>query len=117
MELGAHVLLPHGWAEHPAARYPVMIFHGHFPHDLSGFRTEPPDPDLECEYSERFRIDCYNRMYFHGKLIQIQDFPVGVPAGTMMLRGPKTQPTLFVFNGHTWFEERTFESCVRAEEF
>jgi hypothetical protein len=62
MELGAHVLLPHGWAEHPEARYPLMIFHGHFPSDLSGFRTEPPDPGLKCEHSERFRVDCYNRI-------------------------------------------------------
>jgi hypothetical protein len=49
MELGAHVLLPHGFDEHPEARYPLMIFHGHFPSDFGGFRTEPPDPDLECE--------------------------------------------------------------------
>lgn len=62
IELGAHVLLPHGWAEHPEARFPLMIFHGHFPPDLSGFRTEPPDPGLECEHSERFRVDCYNRI-------------------------------------------------------
>jgi hypothetical protein len=62
MELGAHVLLPHGWADHPDARYPLMVFHGHFPRDIGDFRTEPPDPDLECEYSERFRVDCYNRI-------------------------------------------------------
>ncbi len=62
MELGAHVLLPHGWAEHPEARYPLMIFHGHFPSDIGDFRTSPPDPDLECEYSERFRVECYNRI-------------------------------------------------------
>jgi hypothetical protein len=62
MFLGAHVLVPHGYEEHPEARYPLMIFHGHFPKDFGGFRTEPPDPDLECEYSERFRIDCYNRI-------------------------------------------------------
>jgi hypothetical protein len=62
MFLGAHVLLPHGYEEHPEARYPLMIFHGHFPKDFGGFRTEPPEPDLECEYSERFRIDCYNRI-------------------------------------------------------
>ncbi len=60
--LGAHVLLPFGWADHPEARYPLMISHGHFPSDIGGFRTEPPDPDLECEYSERFHIDCYNRI-------------------------------------------------------
>jgi hypothetical protein len=62
MYLGAHVLVPEGFDEHPEARYPLMIFHGHFPADFGGFRTEPPDPDLECEYSERFRVDCYNRI-------------------------------------------------------
>jgi hypothetical protein len=60
--LGAHVLLPKGFEEHPEARFPLMIFHGHFPSDFGGFRTEPPDPDLECEYSERFGVDCYNRI-------------------------------------------------------
>ncbi|RLB37629.1 MAG: hypothetical protein DRH30_12870 [Deltaproteobacteria bacterium] len=62
MYLGAHVLLPHGFEEHPHARYPLMISHGHFPHDLGGFRTSPPDPDIECEYSPRFQVDCYNRI-------------------------------------------------------
>jgi len=62
MFLGAHVLLPHGYSEHPDARYPLMIFHGHFPSDVGDFRTEPPDADLECEFSERFRVDCYNRV-------------------------------------------------------
>jgi len=62
MHLGAHVLLPAGFDEHPEARYPLMIFHGHFPADFGGFRTEPPDPDLECEYSERFDVECYNRI-------------------------------------------------------
>jgi hypothetical protein len=62
MYLGAHVLLPHGFEEHPDARYPLMISHGHFPHDLGGFRTSQPDPDIECEYSPRFQVDCYNRI-------------------------------------------------------
>ena len=62
MYLGAHVLLPYGFADHPDARYPLMIFHGHFPHDLGGFRTTPPDADIECAYSPRFRVDCYNRI-------------------------------------------------------
>ena len=60
MYVGAHVLLPKGFDEHPEARYPLMIFHGHFPSDFGGFRTEPPDPDLEPEYSERFDIEGYN---------------------------------------------------------
>ena len=58
--LGAHVLLPHGFDEHPDARYPLMIFHGHFPADFGGFRTEPPDTDLEPDYSERFDVHGYN---------------------------------------------------------
>lgn len=62
MYLGAHVLLPEGWDTHPEARYPVAIYHGHFPADLSGFRTTPPDPDLKPDYSERFKISGYNRI-------------------------------------------------------
>ncbi len=62
MYLGAHVLLPKGWAEHPKARYPLMINHGHFPADFDGFRTEPPDPKLAPDYSDRFRISGYNKV-------------------------------------------------------
>jgi len=62
MYLGANVLLPAGFDEHPEARYPLVIFHGHFQHDFEGFREEPPDPDLPCEYSERFHLECYNRI-------------------------------------------------------
>lgn len=58
--LGAHVLLPAGFDEHPEARYPLMVFHGHFPSDFGGFRTEPPDPDVEPVYSARFDIEGYN---------------------------------------------------------
>jgi hypothetical protein len=61
MYLGAHVLLPEGWDTHPQARYPLVINHGHFPANFGGFRPEPPDPDLKCERSERFGLDCYNK--------------------------------------------------------
>ena len=60
--LGAHVLLPEGFEEHPDARYPLAVFHGHFPADFGGFRETPPDPDLEPEYSARFDIEGYNRI-------------------------------------------------------
>jgi hypothetical protein len=60
--LGAHVLLPEGFETHPEARYPLMVFHGHFPADVTGFRTEPPDPNLKPDYNERFRIHGYNRI-------------------------------------------------------
>ena len=62
MYLGAHVLLPEGWTDHPTVKYPLSIFHGHFNRDISGWRTSRPDADLPCEYSERFDLDCYNRI-------------------------------------------------------
>jgi hypothetical protein len=39
-----------------------MVFHGHFPDDISAFRTEPPDPNLKPDYSERFHLSGYNRI-------------------------------------------------------
>ena len=62
MHLGAHVLLPEGFDTHPNARYPLVIFHGHFPSDFGGFREQPPDPNLKPEYSERFKLEGYNRI-------------------------------------------------------
>jgi hypothetical protein len=62
IHLGAHVLLPEGWDSHPGVRYPLAIFHGHFPDDFGGFRTEPPDPNLAPDYSKRFGISGYNRI-------------------------------------------------------
>lgn len=62
MYLGAHVLLPKGWAEHPDVKYPLAIMHGHFPADFGGWRTSPPDTTTPCEYSERFKLDCYNHI-------------------------------------------------------
>ena len=62
MYLGAHILLPEGFDTHPDARYPLVINHGHFPYTLDGFRPEPPDPNLKPEYSERFRLEGYNRI-------------------------------------------------------
>ncbi|MEL7148637.1 MAG: alpha/beta hydrolase-fold protein, partial [Bacteroidota bacterium] len=60
MYVGAHVLLPEGWDAHPNVKYPLAIMHGHFPSDFGGFRTTPPDPNLEPVYSERFDVDGYN---------------------------------------------------------
>lgn len=60
--LTGHVLLPRGFDEHPEARYPLAIFHGHFPDDFRGFRETPPPADLECVAAPRFREPCYNRI-------------------------------------------------------
>jgi hypothetical protein len=62
MYLGAHVLLPKGFDEHPEARYPLMVFHGHFPSDFGDWRTTPPDPNLEPDFSARFGVEGYNRI-------------------------------------------------------
>lgn len=80
VELGAHVLLPHGFDENPDAKYPLMIFHGHFPSDFGGFSETPPDPNMEPTYSARFDIDGYNILqaqaaYDFYKLWTSDDFP------------------------------------------
>ncbi|MGE5815806.1 MAG: hypothetical protein ACM36C_15055 [Acidobacteriota bacterium] len=62
MYLGAFVLLPHGFDEHPDARYPLAVFHGHFPAAFDDFREQPPDANLKCEDSARFHLKCYNRI-------------------------------------------------------
>lgn len=62
MYLGAHILVPQGFDEHPEARYPLVIFHGHFPSNFEGFRTEPPDDNLKPDYIERFKVSGYNRI-------------------------------------------------------
>jgi len=60
MFLGAAVLLPHGWHDNPNARYPLMVYHGHFAPTIGGFRDSPPDPNLKPTYSARFRMEGYN---------------------------------------------------------
>jgi hypothetical protein len=78
--LGAHVLVPKDFDRHPEAHYPLMVFHGHFPDDISGFRTTPPDADLKPDYSQRFHLAGYNRIQqeeayaFYQKWISA-DFP------------------------------------------
>ncbi|MEY4458940.1 MAG: hypothetical protein RIT38_145 [Bacteroidota bacterium] len=62
MYLGAHILLPEGFDTHPNVKYPLAIFHGHFPTDFSGFRTIPPDPNLKPDTVARFKITGYNRI-------------------------------------------------------
>lgn len=62
MYLGAHVLLPEGFEDYPEVKYPLAIMHGHFPYDFGGFRTIPPDPNLEPTYSARFDLEGYNKI-------------------------------------------------------
>lgn len=81
MYLGANVLLPEGFDEHPQARYPLMVMHGHFPHTFGGFREDLPDTAaMKGEYSERFKMHDYNKIvamyahHFHQDWIS-KDFP------------------------------------------
>ncbi|HSM06119.1 MAG TPA: hypothetical protein VK858_15985 [Longimicrobiales bacterium] len=60
--LGAWVLLPRDFDRYPDRRYPVAVFHGHFPSSFTHLRPSPPDPELACEYSARFDLECYNRI-------------------------------------------------------
>jgi hypothetical protein len=62
MYLGAHVLIPEGYDDHPNSKYPLMVFHGHFPDDFGGFSEIPPDPKMDTtDYSARFGIYGYRK--------------------------------------------------------
>jgi hypothetical protein len=81
MYLGAHVLLPAGFDEHPDARYPLFIDHGHFPADFEPWRETPPDPNLAPDYSARF------------DLARLQPDPAGVRAPVLQgLDRPRLPP-------------------------
>ena len=53
IDLGAVVVLPEGFDEHPDARYPTVYWHGHFPRTFTGFQEAPPDPELTGAARER----------------------------------------------------------------
>jgi len=61
MELGAVVVLPGGFDEHPEARYPVVYWHGHFPSTFRGFRETPPEDGLSG--AERDRAESQYRFF------------------------------------------------------
>ncbi|MGQ0539407.1 MAG: hypothetical protein ACT4R6_10700, partial [Gemmatimonadaceae bacterium] len=62
MHIAAFVTLPWGFDEHPDARYPLVINHGHFAAAPDNWRETPPDPNLTPDYSERFSLAGYNRI-------------------------------------------------------
>lgn len=80
MFLGAHVLLPEGWDTHPDVKYPLAIYHGHFPDDFGGWRTTPPDENLVPDTVKRFNLIGYNKIvqqeaYDFYKMWTGSDFP------------------------------------------
>jgi hypothetical protein len=80
MYLGAHILLPEGWDTHPNVKYPLAIYHGHFPDDFGGWRTMPPDENLVPDTVKRFNLIGYNKIvqqeaYDFYKMWTGPDFP------------------------------------------
>ncbi len=62
MFLGAWVLLPEGFDQHPEARYPLGINHGHFPAQFDGWRETPPTTTDTSDYIARFNLYGYKRI-------------------------------------------------------
>ena len=59
MYLGAIVVVPDGFDEHPEQRYPVAFQQGHFPADFREFRETPP----EANARGRQRAQAMHRFY------------------------------------------------------
>jgi Putative esterase. len=48
--VGAVILLPDGWAQHPDSRYPMIVYQDHYHRHFNGgtqFRSTPPNPKLK----------------------------------------------------------------------
>jgi hypothetical protein len=61
MFIGAYVLLPDGFDEHPSAHYPVVVYQDHFSPDFRFFSDEAPKSDLKSRELEsaRFKYQMY----------------------------------------------------------
>ena len=58
--LQANVLIPEGFDKDSNTEYPLMVFHGHFPKTIGGFRTTPPAaPKEDTIFNSRFGITGY----------------------------------------------------------
>jgi enterochelin esterase-like enzyme len=61
--LGAYILIPPGYDEHPTAHYPVAYYQDHFKPTFSPWREDPPDPSatgrakMQQEQAYRFTQD------------------------------------------------------------
>ena len=54
---------PKGFDSHPQAHYPLMVFHGHFPDDISEFRTDAARSRTSSRtIRTRFHLAGYNRI-------------------------------------------------------
>ena len=60
MYFQANVLVPQGFNKESKTQYPLMVFHGHFPKTIGGFRTTAPTaPEKDTIFSSRFGITGY----------------------------------------------------------
>ena len=60
MYLQANVMIPEGFDKNSKTEYPLMVFHGHFPKTIGGFRTTPPTaPKEDTSFNSRFGITGY----------------------------------------------------------
>ncbi len=74
MYIGAVVLLPDGFDEHPDAHYPVMYSQGHFQATFTRFRTEPPAPGTRNgEYPYKLYQDWTSGRLPHMLIVTTQD--------------------------------------------
>ena len=57
VHVGAIVLVPEGFDDHPQQRYPVAYLQGHFPSDYRGFSETPPGAGLNGPQRQRAESD------------------------------------------------------------
>ncbi|MGC2108500.1 MAG: esterase, partial [Candidatus Korobacteraceae bacterium] len=77
--IGAIVVLPEGFDEHPEAHYPLMVFQNHFNRDYAfPFYEQPPAADLQGrrrligEYGYKFYQDWTSGRTSHVIILQLQ---------------------------------------------
>ncbi len=79
--IGAIVLLPEAFDEHPDAHYPLMVYQSHFSHDfraVTEFRDTPPTAEmtgrerLRAEYGFKFYQDWTSGRLPHVLILQLQ---------------------------------------------
>ncbi len=77
VDLGATVLLPEGFDEHPLAHYPLLVHQGHFEADWDFFKEQPPkaanaEDTQYGQFAHRFYQDWTSGRLPHMLLVSIQ---------------------------------------------
>ena len=61
MYLGAYVLLPAGFDDHPSAHYPLAVDQGHYPTGFGEFSPNPPTPGSRDSVRVSYAYDLYKQ--------------------------------------------------------